>query len=445
MQDFSAFVSWPSAPLTNSLVSKALDRLSTPPKLVDSPQGHTRLLQWSTYDDIDHDLTHSEAGVLASSYTIRKALIRKHYLARCIHAYTTKHTTSKLVRSVPRSWDIEISFADELEDMWTDELWDLAQNMAPERWWILKPGMADRGMGIRLFNSQDDLQRIFEEFEGDSDEEDDEGEGATAVVTSQLRHFVIQEYIPNPLLMDPNDIPLQPLSGSDNGKSRQGHKFHLRAYCVASGALTVYLYTRILALFSAVPYTTPTPQDGKHGADIDLTPHLTNTSLQAHRGEEGVRLLDELAGHRVYSTPSRDDGVTTTLKEEDIADIKDQISAILGETFKAAQATPIHFQALPNAFELFGIDFLVSDNSGSVSSESPDDQSKFQVHLLEVNSEPAIELTGPRLHWILEDLFVSIGKVCVEPFFGDHSVEDWNLNETRFYLRKCLDVEQMYR
>jgi tubulin---tyrosine ligase len=61
--------------------------------------------------------------------------------------------------------------------------------------------MADRGMGIRLFNSKDTLQSIFESFE-DSEDEEEEDNGPeetkstdgpdTAVITSQLRHFVIQ-------------------------------------------------------------------------------------------------------------------------------------------------------------------------------------------------------------------------------------------------------------
>ena len=50
-------------------------------------------------------------------------------------------------------------------------------------------GMADRGMGIRLFHSKDSLQQIFEEWE---EEDDEENPSDTAVVTSQLRHFVIQ-------------------------------------------------------------------------------------------------------------------------------------------------------------------------------------------------------------------------------------------------------------
>ena len=53
--------------------------------------------------------------------------------------------------------------------------------------------MADRGMGIRLFCSKEELQQIFQSFEEDSDDnEERNNSSATDVVTSQLRHFVIQ-------------------------------------------------------------------------------------------------------------------------------------------------------------------------------------------------------------------------------------------------------------
>lgn len=91
-----------------------------------------------------------------------------------------------------------------------DELYDLNQSMNDENdsWFILKPAMwvlvyinsacwyhirADRANGIRLFNSEETLREIFEEFDSDSEDEDeDEDEESTAVSTSQLRHFVIQ-------------------------------------------------------------------------------------------------------------------------------------------------------------------------------------------------------------------------------------------------------------
>lgn len=104
---------------------------------------------------------------------------------------------------MPKTWEIEISFADELDELWADELWDLSDVLdklaaSPEpddRWWILKPGMADRGMGIRLFNSKESLQRVLEEFDDDDSSGDGDGAAAgdgTSIAISQLRHFVIQ-------------------------------------------------------------------------------------------------------------------------------------------------------------------------------------------------------------------------------------------------------------
>ncbi|KZT06869.1 uncharacterized protein LAESUDRAFT_743194 [Laetiporus sulphureus 93-53] len=483
MEPFKALVVWPSAPLTDFLVRKSLSSLKPPPTVLtslpeDLPSFSGNLLQWSTYDAIHHDLTHSappSLKVLSSSYVIRKALIRKHYLARCIYNYLVKHKESALGIATPRTWDIELSFADELDEMWSDDLFDLGQELD-------KAGMADRGMGIRLFHTKEDLMRIFEEFEQGSDDEEAVEEEIrhgpdSGVMMSQLRHFVIQEYLFNLLVLDPAEVPLD---GKPKPKLQdlRGHKFHLRVYCVASGAVTVYMYDRILALFSAVPYSNPSEgKDSSTSSFINeyLAAHLTNTSLQTERGEAGVRLLDELIGSHILSSrlgasamqpqqqqvrtrqprPPRAIGQMMDVEQirvarkkqdeqaqrsvftaEDIEDIKSQISEVLAETFKAALDMSVHFQPLPNAFELYGVDFLVTN----VPCPS---LPKFQVNLLEVNSEPAIELTGPRLTWILEDLFRAIGRVCVAPSFGASQVGDgkWEVGQTRELLRKCLDME----
>lgn len=70
------------------------------------------------------------------------------------------------------------------------------------------------------------------------------------------------------------------------------------------------------------------------------------------------------------------------------------------------------------------------------------DSSALQVHLLELNAEPAIELTGPRLTWILEDLFTGIGQVIVDPFFGQSiRTEPWVVGESIKHFRKCLETQ----
>ena len=61
--------------------------------------------------------------------------------------------------------------------MWADELWDLGDVLDQgDKWMILKPGMADRGMGIRIFHTKEELESIFQEFEDDETDEEEGGE-----------------------------------------------------------------------------------------------------------------------------------------------------------------------------------------------------------------------------------------------------------------------------
>lgn len=221
-----AFVSFPDAPLTEKLIRNALAKIPLVEIIDEIPGNFDRLLQFCTYDSMNHELTLSKPdSVLSSSYTIRKSLIRKHFLNRIVSVYASKHPESLLCTSVPKTWDFDIAWADELDDLLADELWELADildSSVDHKWFILKPGMADGGNGIRLFRSKDQLQEIFEEFDNDSESED--MDDSQNVMTSQLRHFVIQvttplvscldkcilirlqKYLENPLLLDPREI-----------------------------------------------------------------------------------------------------------------------------------------------------------------------------------------------------------------------------------------------
>ena len=365
MPSFTAFVSFPSADLTESLIRSALSKLQGISQIIDSLPlpPPLPLLQWSSYDEIDHALCmDSVSSVLSSSYVIRKSIIRKHFLHRSLQQFIAKHPGTSLKLAVPLTWDIDISYADELDEMWSDELYELGCRLPEEsppsgettQWWILKPGMADRGMGIRLFDSKSSLVAIFEEFEGDESdiEHEDNEQQDHGVMTSHLRHFVIQvssshhficeslrylkEYLANPVLLDPRQVPLEPNGIAPSKEELRGHKFHLRVYCVAQGGLRLYMCRRILALFSSKSYAAPCRSDGDQTGMVDLTAHLTNTSLQEHRGEEGVRLLSELVGCSVL------DGDRFT--ESDLEDITEQAGDVLADTFRAALDTTVHFQ-----------------------------------------------------------------------------------------------------
>lgn len=164
-----------------------------------------------------------------SSYPIRKSLIRKNYLASSLHAAQLKKGSNK--RITPATWVFEATCADDLDELLMDDLYDVREALekGEGKWFILKPAMADRGMGIRLFNSVDTLREIFDEFDaedsdGESEQESEQGKeegkteekeaerqtqeqeqtqkgeaeraydqtASTVVMMSQLRHFVIQ-------------------------------------------------------------------------------------------------------------------------------------------------------------------------------------------------------------------------------------------------------------
>ncbi|KAF8324563.1 tubulin-tyrosine ligase family-domain-containing protein [Cantharellus anzutake] len=444
MGGFHAWCSFPAAPFAQKLILNALkenfpmvtisssDTIPSDYRTTSSDSCRSPFLQWCTYDSLDHELTlRDPVSTLASSYTIRKSL----------------------------TWAIDISFVDELDEMWSDELWELGEildqndsslEMSDRKWFILKPSMSERGVGIRLFSSKEALQRIFWDFDSESSDEETgrtiDGiskrvpDGGDKIIASQLRHFVIQEYLDKPLLMDPTEA--NALRDSPLPRHHRPTKFHLRVYCVASGALTLFVDENILVLFAGSPYELPSSPNGEQ--DVDLKAHLTNTSWQKVTSENpdpnrNVRTLQEMIGCRILSGPPSNSFEHSCLSEENVQDIIDQVCEILADVFRAALETSVHFQPLPNAFELFGADLLVTHNL----SENGKTRSPFSVSILELNAEPAIEMTGARLSWILEHLFFGICQTCVAPFIDRSSRKKmtWRIGETMHGLRKCLEVE----
>jgi hypothetical protein len=360
------------------------------------PDSSAPLFQYREYERLDFDHIMSRPSTsLSSAYIIRKALIRKHYLSNTVANWISKHPDSVLRHHFKPAFDFELDYAEFLDDALL-EAYELNESLAKneerpdseKEWWILKPGMSDRGQGIRIFNSEDQLREIFEEWEEDSDDEsgsetnadDAEGDISTAldtgIVTSQLRHFLAQPYIDPPLLLP----------------SSSNRKFHIRTYVLASGSLKVYVFKEMLALFAAKAYCPPHEED-----DVaDLARHLTNTCFQegGSSNEGSVRRFWDLDHH----VP----GLSADWKEK----IFGQICSVTGEVFEAAaRGMMIHFQTLPNAFELFGVDFLVDANG--------------DVWLLELNAYPDFAQTGEDLkEAVVGRLFEEVVDVAVKPFFG---------------------------
>ena len=392
--------------------------------LVDTPPGPvylshlTRYLQISQYESLPHEtLLSRPIDHFGNSYTIRKALIRKHYLSHTIASWVAKNPGEPLKEHVPLTLDFELDYAEFLDDALV-EAWEVKQVWERNteqghnelEWWILKPSMSDKGQGIRLFSSQEQLQEIFDQWEtenpNDSEADDDsqpptdphEDQNPTnpednnnGLIISQLRHFIIQPYIP-PLLL--------PFSGN--------RKFHIRSYVLAISALKVYIYADSLALHSAQHYTPPTPTT----ANLNLSSHLTNTAIQptssntTPQQQQQQQQQQPKTQQLVYPLSALSPTRTKSNNLWTPASAQQQIHTLTASLFRAAAAQPTTFQPLPNCFEVFGVDWLVDEDG--------------KIWLLEVNAFPDFRQTGEDLgERIVGGFWKGVVGVVAREWFGE--------------------------
>ncbi|RYO42811.1 hypothetical protein AA0111_g686 [Alternaria arborescens] len=446
------------AALKKRLPASAHEFITSPSQL---PSPSSRFLQWVQYEsiDFDHLMEHSSSS-LSNAYVIRKALIRKHYLSTTIANWITKYPDSVLKKHVKPSVEFEVDYAEFLDDALV-EAWELKESWArneeldgdedeeeaakKKEWWILKPGMSERGQGIRLFSSEEELTVIFEEWDPESDDEEEEEDGdarsdagasnaddrkeekdeGNGIITSQLRHFIAQPYIHPPLLLSPPSLA----TASSSSSPETLRKFHIRTYVLATGALQVYVYRPMLALFAARPYVPPWDAALQENREEAMKAHLTNTCLQDSGDREGsVGLFWDLP----ETIPGQPPFTSTNGKTLDVGkDWKNQaFSQILettSQTFEAAaRGMSIHFQPLPNSFEIFGLDFMVGIEGNG----------ELNTYLLEVNAFPDFRQTGDELSGMIERLFEGVVNKAVAPFFG-LNVEQEGDDE----MVKVLDVD----
>ncbi|KAI8336081.1 tubulin-tyrosine ligase family-domain-containing protein [Chlamydoabsidia padenii] len=324
-------------------------------------------LQWLEYELIDWNHIHqASTQTMANAYCIRKGLIRKSQFAYNVTKYLSKHPSSVLAQAIPETWQFELDHVDYFEEA-MNEVFEVErdllanEDMTREQQrhvFIIKPSLANKAAGIQVFDSLDQLRAIFtteSDSEDDSDQED----------VTQVREWVIQRYIDRPLLVN-------------------RRKFHVRAYVLAVNNIQVYLYRDMLALFAMKDYTLD------HLDDTLI--HLTNTCIQTDHADfneqDSVRLFWELEG----------------LDKHDLDTIFLKMQQVLKDVFDACAGEMTTFQALPNAFELFGVDFMIDQD--------------LNVYFLETNAFPDFKQTGKRLQSVVQDLFEATTKTAIEPFFG---------------------------
>jgi hypothetical protein len=168
-------------------------------------------------------------------------------------------------------------------------------------WWIAKPSMGKRGMGVKIVHTPNDLPK--------------EGE------------HLVQKYIRNPLLL-------------------HGRKFHLRLYLLVLNLhpLQILVHKEGLVLLASSNYTE------NRNSFNDISVHLTNAAAADRSGKQSVSnsmLLSELWGIM------RDKGMDVTAVWNDIMD------ALIKLTLGQQCFQPFENRELGSCFDLMGVDVLL--------------------------------------------------------------------------------------
>lgn len=406
-------------------------------------------VQWTEFE-LHHWPTVLSASCLASSYCVRKGLIRKSQFAYLLNKYKSKRPASILHSSLPRTFLFQLDDPDEFDEVLCD---------LPEIKYMNQRHEYERAMGLRGGESDDSAEEDSErDLFSDSDEEGESQErkeekrrkkmeetkakraarrAATAAkdaeeeaekaagkrrspevwilkpsLTNQgngielirsveeleeavtqsgdVREWILQEYIANPLLL-PHCF---------------NRKFHCRVYVLAVGNLSVYVFDEVLALFAVEEYDNI---DELWDMDRPMTfsRHITNTCVNhdhpSFRESEAVRLLSDV------------------LKPDEYATVMKSIREITGEVFAALHSEPTFFLPFPNSFELYGFDFLID--------------SSMKVSILEANAGPDFAQTGNQLQSIIQQLIQETIQIAVQPYI-QHKIQrqnatDENQSDTR--------------
>ena len=254
--------------------------------------------------------------------------------------------------------------------------------LSGENVWLLKPSNFNRGRGISVFSSIDQLKELVDAYQ--------------EIARSHLRSerfkpksepskvpslkFVIQKYIERPLLINKR-------------------KFDIRMWVLMTQDMQGYLYRQGYLRTSSEEFTLS--KDRLASGYV----HLTNNAVQKNgpmygQFEDGNQLsFVYFQDYLDQNYPERG----ATLEFTFLPRIKDLVSKSLLAVPLTQASSKLNPHRRKVCFELFGYDFIIDE--------------EMKVWLIEVNTNPCLELSSPLLEQLIPNMLDDMLKLTVDKVF----------------------------
>eukprot|EP01022_Parablepharisma_sp_SALTPOND_P020804 TRINITY_DN3872_c0_g1_i1.p1 TRINITY_DN3872_c0_g1~~TRINITY_DN3872_c0_g1_i1.p1 ORF type:complete len:448 (-),score=27.98 TRINITY_DN3872_c0_g1_i1:2502-3845(-) len=232
--------------------------------------------------------------------------------------------------------------------------------------WLLKPANLNRGRGVHVFNSLEELKKLLLVYYQ---------QGLDQKYKQKTLSFVLQKYIESPLLVNER-------------------KFDIRMWVLVTHEMDCYLFKEGYLRTSSSKFVMD-PDD----ADNKFV-HLTNNAVQRYAKNYG-----EFEDGNQMSFVAFQEYLDKNYAEKGIRvgkDILPQIKNIVKKTVLAVRKK-LNLEGRKYCFEIFGYDFIID--------------SDFNVWLIEINTNPCLEESSKLLKSVLPRMIDNAFKLTVDILF----------------------------
>lgn len=269
--------------------------------------------------------------------------------------------------------------------------------------WMLKPSGLNRGRGLELFSTLEELNSFLDMFSKgyevtefanmEYNDQDDVSPAIKAMLnkekkrtqplvykntdyTLRINNFVIQKYIEKPLLF-------------------KNHKFDLRVLVLMSHERELFVFGDCYVRLSSLPYD----PDKKN-----YLIHLTNNAVQVRSNSYGSVVEGNIISIRAFEEHLIKIFKDTGEKKYDIqpGHFMRKIKEVVKITFDSTEAI-LHSKIRSFNFELFGYDFMIDED--------------MKLWLIEVNSVPSLGESNRYITRLLSRAIDDMLRLTIDKIF----------------------------